>query len=81
MVSSEAVKALVPNVKRNIPGGGSVFWRICSRGVIGSTGLLCRGFLKLQRNVRVDGMDNFLKILESKRDRSVITGVAIAICC
>jgi hypothetical protein len=38
-------------------------------------GYACKGFLKLQRNVRVEGMDAFLKILESKRDRGVLTGL------
>lgn len=38
-------------------------------------GYACKGFLKLQRNVRVDGMEAFLEILESKRDRGVLTGI------
>ena len=74
MLPSEAVKVVIPNVKRSIPGGGSLCWRICNRGVIGSVGLLSKGFLKLQRNVQVEGMERFLKVLESKRDRGLITG-------
>lgn len=74
MLPSEAVKVVVPNVKRSIPGGGSLCWRIYNRGVMSSVGLLSKGFLKLQRNVKVEGMEGFLKILESKRDRGLITG-------
>ena len=74
MLPSEAVKVVIPNIKRSVPGGGSLLWRIYNRGVIGSVGLLSKGFLKLQRNVKVEGMEEFLKILESKRDRGVITG-------
>jgi monolysocardiolipin acyltransferase len=74
MVPSDGVKVLVPNVKRSVPGGGGLLWRISSNATIASVGLLSRGFLKLQRNVKVEGMDKFLAILESSRDRGVITG-------
>ena len=80
MLPSEVVKVVIPNVKRSVPGGGSLFWRICNRGVIGSVGLLSKGFLKLQRNVKVDGMEEFLKILEGKRDRGIITGILVSEC-
>ena len=76
MVPSEAVRAVVPNVKRSVPGGGSLWWRGANRGVIAAIGLASKGFMKLQRNVQVEGMDEFLKILESKRDRGVITGIS-----
>jgi len=76
MVPSETVRVVVPNVKRSVPGGGGLFWRGCSRGVLSTIGYACQGFLKLQRNVRVDGMDGFLKILESNRDRGVLTGIS-----
>ena len=78
MLPSAVVKVVIPNVKRSVPGGGSLFWRICNRGVIGSVGLLSKGFLKLQRNVKVDGMEEFLKILEGKRDRGIITGILVS---
>ena len=77
MVPSEAVKVVVPNIKRSVPGGGSLFWRIYKSGVVSSVGLLSKGFLKLQRNVKVEGMEEFLKILESKRDRGIITGTFV----
>ena len=77
MVASEVVKIVVPNVKRNIPGGGSLCWRFWNRGVLSVAGLLSKGFLNLQRNVRVDGLDRFLSLLESKRDRGIITGTLI----
>jgi hypothetical protein len=77
MLPSEAVKVVVPNVKRSLPGGGSLFWRIYNRGIIGSVGLLSKGFLKLQRNVKVEGMEEFLTILEGKRDRGLITGTFV----
>ena len=76
MVPTEVVKVVLPNVKRNVPGGGSWFWRICSRGTLASVGLASRGFLKLQRNVKVEGMDKFLNILETQRDRGIITGIS-----
>jgi hypothetical protein len=77
MLPSEAVKVVVPNVKRSLPGGGSLFWRIYNRGIISSVGLLSKGFLKLQRNVKVEGMEEFLTILEGKRDRGLITGTFV----
>jgi len=73
MTVSEGIKVLV-NVERSVPGGGSWFWRICSRSVYGSIGLAFKGFLKLQKEVKVEGLDEFLKILESNRDRGVLTG-------
>ena len=76
MVPSEAARVVVPNVKRSVPGGGGVLWRGANRGVIGTIGLACKGFMKLQRNVQVEGMDEFLSILESNRDRGVITGTS-----
>jgi hypothetical protein len=78
MVASEAVKVLLPNVKRNVPGGGSIIWRVSNRGVIASVGLASKGFLKLQRNVKVEGMEKFLNILENNRDRGVITGTFLS---
>src|SRR5271167_4991031 len=77
MVPSEAFKVVLPNIKRSVPEGGSFFWRIGNRGILSTVGLLSKGFLKLQRNVKVEGMDNFLKILESKRDRGIITGILV----
>jgi hypothetical protein len=76
MVSSESVQIVIPSVKRNVPGGGSLFWRIWSRATLLSVGLASKGFLKLQRNVKVEGLNEFLKVLESKRNRSVITGIS-----
>ena len=75
MVTSEAVKVILPNIKRSVPGGGSLFWRISCRGILISVGFLSKGFLKLQQNVKVEGMEEFLKILENKRDRGIITGI------
>jgi hypothetical protein len=77
MVPSESINVVLPNIKRSVPGGGSFFWRIGNRGILAAVGLLSKGFLKLQRNVKVEGMDNFLKILENKQDRSIITGMLI----
>jgi hypothetical protein len=74
MVSSETDRVILPDVIRNVPGGGGILWRLSSKSILTAVGLLCRGFLHLQKNVRVDGMDNFLRILESERDRGVITG-------
>ena len=81
MVPWEGDHVIRPNVSRSVPGGSSLLWRICSRGIVASIGLASKGFLKLKRNVRVDGMQEFLKILESKRDRSIITGALISECC
>ena len=77
MVPSEAARVVLPNVKRSVPGGGSWLWRLSNRGVIATAGLASKGFMKLQRNVQVEGMQEFLKILESERDRGVITGASI----
>ena len=76
MVPSGTVKILVPNVKRNVPGGGSLLWQVWSRGILLSVGLLSKGFLRLERNIRVDGMDKFLKVLETERSRGIITGTS-----
>jgi hypothetical protein len=67
-------RLLVRKFQTNVPGGGSRLWRICNRGVIAAVGLASKGFLKLQRTVEVEGLDEFLQILEQKRDRGVITG-------
>ena len=77
MVPSEAARVVLPNVKRSVPGGGSWLWRLSNRGVIATTGLASKGFMNLQRNVQVEGMQEFLKILEGERDRGVITGASI----
>jgi hypothetical protein len=74
MVPKE-VKLLIPNFKNNVPGGGSRLWRIYNRGVLASVGLLSKGFLKLQRNVKVEGLNEFLKVLERNRDRGILTGI------
>lgn len=75
MTVLEGVRTVVPHVTRNVPGGGGLLWQLCSRGVIVSVGLASKGFLKLQRNVQVEGMDQFLNILQSERDRGIITGI------
>jgi len=76
MVPSEAVRVVLPNVKLSVPGGGGLPWRIWSRITIASVGFASKGYLKLQRSVRVDGMDKFLEILENKRDRGILTGIS-----
>jgi hypothetical protein len=76
MVPSEAVRVVLPNVKLSVPGGGGLAWRIWSRITIASVGFASKGYLKLQRSVRVDGMDKFLEILENKRDRGILTGIS-----
>jgi hypothetical protein len=75
MVPSEVVKAIVPNVKRSVPGGGSLSWRVSTKATIASVGLLSKGFLKLQRSIKVDELDKFLALLENSRDRGIITGM------
>ena len=76
MVPSE-VNHFLPNLKNNVPGGGPLLWRICNRVVITAVGLASKGFLKLQRNVNVEGLDKFLNILEQNRDRGIITGISL----
>jgi hypothetical protein len=71
----EGARTIVPHLTRTVPGGGGLVWRVCSRGVIATVGFGSKGFLKLQRNVQVEGMEQFLKILESKRNRGIITGM------
>jgi len=75
MTVLEGARTVVPNVTRNVPGGGGLLWRLCSRGVISTVGFASKGFLKLQRDVQVEGMEQFLKILQNKRDRGIITGI------
>jgi hypothetical protein len=74
MVLSEADRVVLPDVIRNVPAGGGLAWRMSSKLVLSTVGLACKGFLKFQRDVRVEGMDNFLRILEMERDRGVLTG-------
>lgn len=76
MVPSEADRYVVPDVIRNVPGGGGPIWRLSSKFVLSTVAFLCKGFLKSQKNVRVDGIDNFLRILDMKRDRGVLTGIS-----
>jgi len=75
MTGLDGVRTVVPNVARNVPGGGGLLWRLCSRGVIATVGFASKGLLKLQQDVQVEGMEQFLKILQSKRDRGIITGI------
>jgi hypothetical protein len=76
----EGARTIVPHLTRSVPGGGGLVWRVCSRGVIAAVGFGSKGFLKLQRNVQVEGMEQFLKILQSKRDRGIITGILHSKC-
>jgi hypothetical protein len=75
MTALEGVRTVVPHVARSVPGGGGLLWRLASRCAIAIVGFGSKGFLKLQRNVQVEGMDQFLRILQSKRDRGLITGI------
>lgn len=79
MVPSEESKVILPDVIRNVPGGGGIIWRLSSKFVLSTVGLLCKGFLRFQKDVRVEGMDNFLRILESNRDRGVLTGKSLEV--
>jgi hypothetical protein len=82
LMRPEDERVILPDVGRNVPGGGSIYWRLSSRALLSAVGLLSKGFLKLQRSVEVHGLDGFLKILESeKRDRGILTGIDLGIAC
>jgi monolysocardiolipin acyltransferase len=60
------------------PEAPSLPWRAASATVMGTVGLLCKGFLALNR-VETHGMDKFLKLLDERKDvegrqRGLLTG-------
>lgn len=64
-----------PEEQSEVP---SAPWRAASTFVMGAVGLLCKGFLGLNR-VETHGMEEFLRLLDeredvSRRERGLITG-------
>ncbi|KAK7530254.1 uncharacterized protein J3D65DRAFT_640646 [Phyllosticta citribraziliensis] len=60
------------------PPAPSLPWRCGSVATMGIVGLLCRGFLSGLSNLEVNGMDNFLRLLDERRsvegrERGLIT--------
>jgi monolysocardiolipin acyltransferase len=65
-----------PDEQPDAPSGP---WRAASAFTMGAVGLLCKGFLGLNK-VETHGMDDFLKLLDERkdivgRDRGLITGM------
>jgi monolysocardiolipin acyltransferase len=65
--------------KEEQPEAPSAPWRAASTVVMGAVGLLCKGFLGLNR-VETHGMENFLRLLDEREDvegrqRGLITGM------
>ncbi|KAK7516778.1 hypothetical protein IWZ03DRAFT_378998 [Phyllosticta citriasiana] len=50
------------------PMAPSLPWRCGSVATMGIVGLLCRGFLSGLSNLEVNGMDNFLRLLDERRN-------------
>ncbi|KAF4314637.1 Lysophosphatidylcholine acyltransferase [Botryosphaeria dothidea] len=50
------------------PAAPSLPWRCGSVVIMGAVGLLSRGFLVGLSNLEVNGMDNFLKLLDERKD-------------
>ncbi|KAK7519776.1 uncharacterized protein IWZ02DRAFT_421998 [Phyllosticta citriasiana] len=50
------------------PVAPSLPWRCGSVATMGIVGLLCRGFLSGLSNLEVNGMDNFLRLLDERRN-------------
>jgi monolysocardiolipin acyltransferase len=66
----------VANAQPRKPGA---LWRATSTFVMATTGMLCRSFLYGLNDVEVVGLDNFLKLLDARKDvearqRGLITG-------
>lgn len=64
------------------PEAPSAPWRAASSITMGAVGLLCKGFLGLNK-VETHGMDRFLELLDEradvgKRERGLLTGTQIA---
>lgn len=60
-------------------------WRGSSAMVMGLTGTLSKGFLNGLNEVQTTGLDNFVKLLDSREDpferqRGLITGKPLSIC-
>ncbi|KIH88134.1 monolysocardiolipin acyltransferase [Sporothrix brasiliensis 5110] len=55
----------VANAKPRKPGA---LWRAASTFVMATTGMLCRSFLYGLNDVEVVGLDNFLKLLDARKD-------------
>jgi monolysocardiolipin acyltransferase len=63
------------------PEAPSAPWRAASSFVMGAVGLLCKGFLGLNR-VETHGMEEFLRLLDeredvNRRERGLITGTRL----
>lgn len=63
------------------PEAPSAPWRAASVFTMGAVGLLCKGFLGLNK-IETHGMDRFLKLLDKRQDpkereRGLITGMRL----
>jgi monolysocardiolipin acyltransferase len=67
-----------PDEQPDAPSGP---WRAASAFTMGAVGLLCKGFLGLNK-VETHGMEDFLKLLDERediagRERGLITGTRV----
>ena len=52
-------------------------WQWASRAVVLGTGVLTKLFLQGFQKVQVDGLDNFVQLVEGRAQRSLLTGKRI----
>lgn len=68
-----------PEERPEAPAAPSVPWRAASTLTMGAVGLLCKGFLALNK-IEMHGMERFLRLLDERQDpgqrqRGLITGM------
>jgi monolysocardiolipin acyltransferase len=66
-------------VPEDLPYAPSLSWRIASTATIAITGFLAKAFVRVACTTEVHGLDEFLKLLDERKDvdgrqRGLITG-------
>ena len=52
-------------------------WQWASRAVVLGTGVLTKLFLQRFQKVQVDGLENFVRLVEGRAQRSLLTGKTV----
>lgn len=78
-------KMAIPVAKAQ-PQKPGALWRAASTITMASTGMICRSILYGLNSLEVVGLDNFLKLLDARKDvearqRGLLTGESTCSCC
>lgn len=66
-LSSSQQRAMQPEERPEAPEAPSAPWRVASIFTMGAVGLLCKGFLGLNK-IETYGMERFLRLLDERQD-------------